>query len=173
MNVSTNEKKPRLLIVDDNRAIHEDFQKILNPDKNGVSDHVLAVEASLFGDDSNKDPACQDCFQLSSAFQGEEAFHLVRQALDQGQPYLTRFSRPKTLAKVPVKVWLSLIQRLWTSMADNSLLSRPSEKAQHLLFDFLFYLLPIPSIPMMRSRRPRGNRKWSNLRFDPYKNNQA
>jgi two-component system, NtrC family, sensor kinase len=91
MNIPTNEKNSRILIVDDNSAIHEDFRKILNPDKSSVSDQIRAVEASLFADDSNTNSACEASFLLSSAFQGEEAFLLVRQALYQRQPYAMAF----------------------------------------------------------------------------------
>src|SRR5438105_3431968 len=91
MSVSTNGKNSRVLIVDDNQAIHADFQKILSPDKNGVPDDISTVEESLFGEDAKKDFGGRDCFHLSSAFQGKEALDLVRQALEQRQPYAMAF----------------------------------------------------------------------------------
>ena len=39
----------RILVIDDNRAIHEDFRKILTPSKTPTND-LDAAEASLFGD---------------------------------------------------------------------------------------------------------------------------
>jgi len=41
-------KPPRLLIVDDNPSIHEDFRKILG-DKTAAQSHLEDVESALFG----------------------------------------------------------------------------------------------------------------------------
>ena len=78
----------RILIVDDNPAIHADFRKILCPNKE--YDGVLAeAEANLFGKASVTEniPA----FELDDASQGEEALQLVRQALDKRRPYALAF----------------------------------------------------------------------------------
>ncbi|MGP8199282.1 MAG: ATP-binding protein [Limisphaerales bacterium] len=80
----------RLLIIDDNRAIHDDFRKILNPDKTSSSEHEEALTA-LFGEAPSKGSACANTFQLDSAYQGEEGLGLVRKAVKQGRPYSTAF----------------------------------------------------------------------------------
>ena len=45
-------EKRRILIVDDNPAIHEDFRKILAPPKS--NDELDALESSLFGESRPK-----------------------------------------------------------------------------------------------------------------------
>ena len=83
------EANRRLLLVDDNPAIHEDFRKVLlNTDKRN---HALdAAEAVLFGDEAK--PLIQGAkFTIDSAFQGQEALEKVRQAIAEGQPYALAF----------------------------------------------------------------------------------
>jgi len=73
----------RILVVDDNAAIHEDFRKILCPEI--VSSAVDEMEASLFG--STVAPVAKTAFAMDSAFQGEEALAKVKRALQENQPY--------------------------------------------------------------------------------------
>ena len=78
----------RILIIDDNPAIHEDFRKILRPADAKLAEELDAEEAALFGDKADASRAWS--FQIDSAFQGQEglervvAAHAVhhRQALD-------------------------------------------------------------------------------------------
>src|SRR3954469_9065102 len=74
----------RILVVDDNRAIHDDFRKIL-VDPLGATSALADLEAVLFGQGRPRvDPPR---FALDGAFQGEEGHALVRQARDEGRPY--------------------------------------------------------------------------------------
>jgi signal transduction histidine kinase len=75
------EPNRRILIVDDNRAIHADFYKILRARPAG---EVTALEAELFGAEPRHDPVA---FELSSAYQGEEGVELVRAARAAGRPF--------------------------------------------------------------------------------------
>ena len=76
MNHSTDDRNHRILIIDDNRAIHDDFRKIFG---GLVGDVALdAAEESLFGELPVKPPTSQ--FTLDSAYQGQEGFALVQQA---------------------------------------------------------------------------------------------
>jgi two-component system NtrC family sensor kinase len=78
----------RILIIDDNRAIHDDFRKILGEtgsDENGIAE----VEASLFGDSARRAPVKN--FTLDFAFQGQEGWERVQQALAARQPYAMAF----------------------------------------------------------------------------------
>ncbi len=77
----------RILIVDDNRSIHEDFQKILGPAAT-ERDDLNALHEQLFGAALE---AAEDCFELSAAYQGEEALEMVRAARAQGRPYALLF----------------------------------------------------------------------------------
>ncbi len=113
MNTTDSQINRRILIVDDNATIHEDFREILRPD--GTSGAATQeMEALLFGDSG---PASeQTLFELDSAYQGQEALAKVQQSLAGGQPY--------ALAFVDVRMppgWdgIETIARLWE--ADPSL----------------------------------------------------
>ena len=82
------EPNRRILIVDDNRAIHEDFAKILGagePDRDGLA----ALEKELFG--AEVEAVLDQLFELDSAYQGEEALQKVRAARERKRPYALMF----------------------------------------------------------------------------------
>jgi two-component system NtrC family sensor kinase len=70
---------PRILLVDDNANIHEDFRRVLGP-KSAANDELAALGAGIFGD-SEIAPERRASFELDSAFQGEEALGKVVAAL--------------------------------------------------------------------------------------------
>jgi len=78
----------RILIVDDNTSIHNDFREILCPEN---SDEVAAkaMEAVLFDEDQPQPE--QTNFELDSAYQGQEALELVKQARVESRPYALAF----------------------------------------------------------------------------------
>ena len=77
----------RILLVDDNPAIHEDFRKILiGPSAQAVA--LEAVESILF--DAPASAATTE-FSLDSAHQGREALDKVTAALRAGRPYAMAF----------------------------------------------------------------------------------
>jgi PAS domain S-box-containing protein len=82
------EKNLRILVVDDNRAVHEDFHKILCGSQDS-SAGLAAAEAALF--DSPADLVRVPDFKLDSAFQGEEGLAKVRQAAAASRPYAMAF----------------------------------------------------------------------------------
>jgi signal transduction histidine kinase len=78
----------RILVIDDNKAIHEDFRKILCR-KKAVSSYLTDAESALFGDDT---PAVQlPEFEIDSAFQGQEGFELIAKSLRDDHPYAMAF----------------------------------------------------------------------------------
>jgi two-component system sensor histidine kinase/response regulator len=79
--------KPRILVIDDNPAIHGDFQKILCPDETPSA--VAAYDASLF--DENVAPTIVTAFEMDSAYQGQEGCAKVEQALAENRPYAMAF----------------------------------------------------------------------------------
>jgi len=81
----------RILVVDDNRAIHEDFRKILCPAV--ASPSLDAMEAALFGEDSKGTSASEPAtaFEVDSAYQGLEGIERVRAAVREGRPYAVAF----------------------------------------------------------------------------------
>ena len=78
----------RLLVIDDNRAIHEDFRKIFAPGASEPSSIELSELALLGG---SPVPAAGPGFEIDSAFQGEEGWHLVVASLKEGRPYAVAF----------------------------------------------------------------------------------
>ena len=77
----------RLLIVDDNRAIHEDFRKILS--STNESAELDNMEAELFGEEVSK--TVNDIFEIDSALQGQEGYEMVRKAKAENRPYSLAF----------------------------------------------------------------------------------
>ena len=65
----------RVLIVDDNEAIHNDLKKILVPEP--VDSQLAEDEAILFGKVVIRDVQ----FEMDSAFQGQEGLTRVREAV--------------------------------------------------------------------------------------------
>ncbi|NDE98979.1 MAG: PAS domain S-box protein, partial [Verrucomicrobia bacterium] len=97
----------RILVVDDNRAIHDDFRKILCPAATAVAD-LSAAEAALFGDQLPQETKAE--YEMDSAYQGQEALALVSKSIMANRPY--------SLAFVDVRMppgWdgIETITRLW------------------------------------------------------------
>jgi two-component system, sensor histidine kinase and response regulator len=78
----------RILVIDDNPAIHEDIKKILAPPKQ--SNQLAELEAELLGE---KAPAAFVLpeFEIDSAFQGQEGFKLIEKSLAENRPYAMAF----------------------------------------------------------------------------------
>lgn len=84
--------KPRILICDDNLAIHEDYRKVLTPVRRANETELAEIERSLFGEASaiaSIETAIQ--YVLESAYQGEQALDMVRKADASGHPYAMVF----------------------------------------------------------------------------------
>jgi CheY-like chemotaxis protein len=78
----------RILIVDDNSAIHRDFQKVLcsvPPD-----DALSNLEQDLFGV-TTRLPKRDGGYQVSFASSGEAALNMVRRASANAQPFMMAF----------------------------------------------------------------------------------
>ncbi len=83
----------RILIVDDNESIHNDFRKTLCPVRNENVD-VSVLEMELFGEDAESnenDDGIYPEYELDSAYQGQEALEKVRQAAADNKPYALLF----------------------------------------------------------------------------------
>lgn len=88
MNEDIGSTNRRVLVIDDNPAIHDDFRKILSP--RGLGETALSeVEAALFGDAT--EPAMPVAFAIDSASQGQEGVAMVRRAQENRQPYAMAF----------------------------------------------------------------------------------
>jgi len=83
------EKNRRILVVDDNASIHDDFWKILARD-NTEEDDLARANAELFGQPvavPGKGPG----FEVVAAFQGQDGLAAVREAAQSGRPFAMAF----------------------------------------------------------------------------------
>lgn len=102
----------RILIVDDNTTIHEDFRKILSPTDFGEAD-LNMIESAVFGDTQTSRAMPE--FELAFAAQGDGAVKLAEMGLQQGRPF--------ALALVDVRMppgmdGISTIKSLWKIQPD-------------------------------------------------------
>ena len=88
MNDSSFAANNRLLVIDDNPAIHKDFRKILQgPDESLAALHIAG--ASLFAEAPQMVQSTS--FKVDSAHSGEEGLELVCQAIARHRPYSLAF----------------------------------------------------------------------------------
>src|SRR5215469_15802073 len=101
----------RILIVDDNEAIHKDFRKIFGAGSpSGAA--LEEAEALLFGEQNSSNGSG---FEIDSAFQGKEGLEMVRRAVSEGRPY--------PIAFVDVRMppgWdgIETVARIWQEYPD-------------------------------------------------------
>jgi two-component system cell cycle sensor histidine kinase/response regulator CckA len=103
----------RILVIDDNQAIHLDLQKAISGGKS-IRAEVDQAAASLF-DELDGVAVATAVFEIESAFQGQEGLVLVQQAVAEGHPF--------ALAFVDVRMppgWdgIETIERLWEADPD-------------------------------------------------------
>src|SRR5882762_6295454 len=87
------QKNNRVLVIDDNPAIHEDFRKILGG-KGKETSGLDQTEAVFFDEESSAAGAAgaaEEHFEIDSAYQGKEGLEKVEQALKEGRPYAMAF----------------------------------------------------------------------------------
>ena len=80
----------RILLVDDNPAIHDDFRRILIADEDAEGKGVDAEAARFFGG-RPQSLAAPLQFELASAFQGENAIAIAAAARAQALPFALAF----------------------------------------------------------------------------------
>jgi two-component system, NtrC family, sensor kinase len=102
----------RLLIIDDNAAIHNDFRKILGSEE-GTRVQLEDVEKELFGAEIRGTERA--FFRIDSAYQGQEALAMVQQAVRDNDPY--------ALAFIDVRMppgWdgIETLERIWQVSPD-------------------------------------------------------
>ncbi len=80
-------KNHRILVIDDNRAIHDDFRKILITPS--LPNDLDEDEAALFGETKAKFELPE--FEIDSAYQGQEGLDLIEKSLLEDRPYALAF----------------------------------------------------------------------------------
>ena len=81
----------RLLIVDDEPAMHDSYARSFAPRRGAEEDALGAMAAELFGDDAPDAESDAEAFDLMHCHQGLDAVAAVEAALAAGTPYAVAF----------------------------------------------------------------------------------
>lgn len=102
----------RILVIDDNENIHEDFRLVLESNAEEQVD-VSVEEEALFGaiHSSSKHPE----FEMRSAFQGKEGVKMVSQAVEENRPFAVAFV---DMRMPPGLDGVETIRQLWKADPD-------------------------------------------------------
>jgi diguanylate cyclase len=104
----------RILIIDDNAAIHLDFRKVLGAQAEHSAQAALDVlEANLFGEPAAV--SARPNFEIDSAHQGQEGVAMASRALAEGRPYAMAFV---DMRMPPGWDGLKTIEHLWAADPD-------------------------------------------------------
>jgi signal transduction histidine kinase len=81
----------RILLVDDNEAIHEDIETILEGFQK--DSEIEDIEDRLFGssNEDQEEEAVEVSYTIDHAYQGDEAIEMVEEAKKEGDPYSLTF----------------------------------------------------------------------------------
>lgn len=83
----------KIIVIDDNPAIHQDFIKILttNKPKSHLQAGMEHLENALFGETSEAPVAKLPNFTIDTASQGQEGVEKIKKAYEAGEPYSLAF----------------------------------------------------------------------------------
>ncbi len=99
-------KNQRILVIDDQESIHQDFRKILAPP--GEEHSLSSARSAFFGEEETR--VEQPRFELSSAAQGEQGVELLAREQREGR----RFALAFVDVRMPPGIdGVKTIQRLW------------------------------------------------------------
>lgn len=102
-----NTQTPRILIVDDNRRIHEDFSLVFSTRQRDLE--LEADQNELYG--HPQQPAVsKPAFELDHAFSGNEGIEKTQNSLAEGRPYQVAFVDVRMLGMDGVET----IERIWS-----------------------------------------------------------
>ena len=107
MNPFLSNQTSRILVIDDNEAIHADFRKILVSRK--PADDLAGDEEAIFGQTTPF--ALNDTFEIDCALQGEEGYYKAAAAVTSGKPYHLAFV---DMRMPPGWDGVQTIQKLWS-----------------------------------------------------------
>ncbi|MCJ8347354.1 response regulator [bacterium] len=114
---SNNNETFRILIVDDNPSIHDDYRKILAA-KTSAQEEFDQLSMQLFDDElppAYKEPI----IDLDFAFQGEEAFEMVKVAYKENNPYILIFM---DIRMPPGMDGIETIKKVWELHPDQEVI---------------------------------------------------
>lgn len=113
MTTCRNDQNRRILVIDDNHSIHQDFRKILC--SSNTSAELQDAEAALFGDADKTGSIVKETFELDSAMQGQDGLALVRRAQQENRPYAMAFV---DVRMPPGWDGVETVDRIWREFPD-------------------------------------------------------
>ncbi len=99
----------RVLVIDDDPAVHDEIQRILGPE-HGAEKALLDAERTPRG--LNGKGSLRQSFEVDTASQGKAGVQLVQRALEAGHPYALAFVE---MHRASGSEDLDTIQRLWAA----------------------------------------------------------
>jgi len=104
--------RQRILLVDDNDAIHQDIESILSINKNNSDMELRQMENDLFGPAAVAEPdvLTETLYDIDHAYQGDEAIQMVGRAVAEGDPYSLIFMDVRL---PPGMNGIEAIQKIW------------------------------------------------------------
>ena len=112
MTTDVHNRNLRVLVIDDNLDIHEDFRKILQV--NAGEESFTQARAAMFSDPPGAKEAVER-FELDCANQGQAGLSMVQLARSEGRPYAMAFV---DMRMPPGWDGLETIERLWEEDAE-------------------------------------------------------
>ncbi|HEV7432542.1 MAG TPA: hypothetical protein VGN77_05825, partial [Steroidobacteraceae bacterium] len=97
----------RVLVIDDDPAVHDAFQRFLGPEQ-GAEAALLEAERAPHG--ANGKYSSRQCFEVDTALHRQAGVQLVQRALEAGRPYALAFVEMLTS---PDAEGAETVQRLW------------------------------------------------------------
>lgn len=105
----------RILVIDDNRDIHDDFRKVFESVQHDTA-ALDTLEADLFGDETVQADAPElIAVEIDSAYQGEDGVRMAVAAAQQGRPYDVAFV---DVRMPPGMDGIQTIKQMWNSLGD-------------------------------------------------------
>jgi len=104
----------RIMIVDDNEAIHHDFKRILDR-RQPVSTSLDDLERNLGGAPVAPAPVVSTNYELKFSYQGEEAARAIKEGRVDGRPYAVAFV---DIRMPPGIDGIETIARMWESQPE-------------------------------------------------------
>lgn len=101
----------RVIVIDDNQAIHEDIRKILS-NHDSADGELDAMLASILGTPVAKPQSRGPVYDLAFANQGQQGLRMVAEALEQSRPFQVAFV---DMRMPPGWDGVETIERLWAA----------------------------------------------------------
>lgn len=106
----------RVIVIDDNAAIVQDFRKLLCPEPPGgapASKRLDDLDAAIFGRAKSEPP--RDGFLVDGASQGQEGYEQIRRMRLGGRPYALAFV---DMRMPPGWDGIETLERIWADSPD-------------------------------------------------------